>query len=240
MRLLVRKIIDVPYHILTYIVVVLGLVPLFTIIMKVLNRTDVRDKRHLQMAELPFLFVCNHVTMLDDAFIGPLVFTPRAFWNIRFIPYHTPEKKNFFRGPFFSFIMWASKCIPFTRGTGVFQPGMEKVIRILRRKCVIHIYPEGTRTRTGEIGKGKIGVGRVVRESGVKVIPCYHKGLDKVLPIGHKIPKINKHIIIQVGEALRFDEFMAMPNTPKTWQMISDRIIEAIKTLQIKVEGETK
>ena len=236
--LLLRKIFDIPYHILTYIVVVLGLVPLFVFIMKVMNRTEVHNKHHLQKAQLPFMFVSNHVTMLDDAFIGPLVFAPRAFWSIRFLPYHTPEKKNFFRGPFFSFIMWASKCIPFTRGQGVYQPGMEKTIRGLKRKSVVHIYPEGTRTRTGEIGKGKIGVGRIVRETGVNVVPCYHRGLENVLPIGTKIPKHGKRIIIEVGPPIQFDDYLSMPNAPKTWQMISDRIIDAIKELRDKLKQD--
>jgi 1-acyl-sn-glycerol-3-phosphate acyltransferase len=235
--LLLRKLTEIPYHLLTYLVVMFVMVPPFLLIMKVLNRTEVYGKKNLQRADLPFMFVSNHVTMLDDAFIGPLVFLPRGLWSVRFIPYHTPEKKNFFRGPIFSFLMWASKCIPFTRGQGVFQPGMERVIRLLKSKSVVHIYPEGTRTRTGEIGKGKIGVGRIVRETGVKVIPCYHQGLDQVLPIGHKIPRFGKKVKVLVGEPLRFDEFLQMPNTPKTWQMISDRIIEAIKRLRDVLNG---
>ena len=236
--LLLKKILDIPYHVMTYIVVLLGIVPIFLFVMKVMNRSEVRDKHYLQKASLPFMFVSNHVSMLDDAFIGPLVFAPRAFWSVRFIPYHTPEKKNFFRGPFFSFIMWASKCIPFTRGRGVFQPGMEKTIRVLKKKSVVHIYPEGTRTRTGDIGKGKIGVGRIVRETGVPVIPCYHYGLEKVLPIGTKIPRRGHQIIIQIGQPLYFEDYTSMPNTPKTWQMISDKIIEAIKALRDKLEED--
>ena len=134
--------------------------------------------------------------------------------------------------------MWASKCIPFTRGRGVFQPGMEKAIRVLKRRSVIHIYPEGTRTRTGDIGKGKIGVGRIVRESGAKVIPCYHRGLEKVLPIGTKIPKGGHRVIIQVGQPVYFDDYLNMPNTPKTWQLISDRIIDTIKQLRDKLDQD--
>jgi len=228
---LLRRFFEIPYNLLTYVVVMCGMVPIFLFIMKVLNRTEVHGKGYLQRAELPFLFVSNHVTMLDDAFVGTVVFMPRALWDWRFIPYHTPEKKNFFKGPFFSFLMWASKCIPFTRGKGVFQPGMERVIRLLKGKNSVCIYPEGTRTRTGEIGKGKIGVGRIVRETGAKVIPCYHTGLEKVLPIGHKIPRFGHRVKIQIGKALAFDEFMKLPNTPKTWQGISDRIIDAIKDL---------
>ncbi len=237
---IVRKLMDLPYQIITYFVVLLGLALPFFLFMKLCNRAIIRGKEHVQHAEPPFLFVSNHVSMLDDAFIGPLLFLPRAIWNFHFIPYHLPEKKNFFKGPFFSWLMYTSKCVPITRGKGVFQPGMEKLIRLLKRKAIVHLYPEGTRTRTGEIGKGKIGVGRLVRETGVKVIPCYHQGLDKVLPIGHKIPRCGKTVFIEVGEALRFDEYMQLPNTPKTWQMISDQIIEAIRNLQSRMLNERK
>ncbi|MBU1880941.1 MAG: lysophospholipid acyltransferase family protein [bacterium] len=233
-----RKLADILYSIITYIVVVFGLVPLFGFIMKVLNRTEVRNVHHVQKAEPPFLFISNHVTMLDDAFLGPLIFWPRALWDWRFIPFHTPEKKNFFRGPFFSFMMWAARSIPFTRGQGVFQPGMERVIRLLKTGHVVHIYPEGTRTRSGDIGKGKIGVGRMIRETGVKVIPCYHSGLGNVLPIGTKIPKTGKSVKVLIGEPIYFDEFMDLPNAPKTWQMISDRLIEEIKTMRDRMSTE--
>lgn len=233
-----RRLMEVPSNMVTYAVVILGIVPIFVFIMKVLNRTEVLNKKVLQRAKPPFLFVSNHVSMLDDAFVGPLVFLPRALWDFRFIPYHAPERKNFFRGPIFSTLMYAAKCVPFTRGMGVFQPGMEQLIRLLKRGNTVHIYPEGTRTRTGEIGKGKIGVGRLVRETGARVIPCYHSGLDKILPIGHKIPRIGHRARILIGEVLNFSEFMNLPNAPKTWQTISDRIIDAIRELRSKMEGE--
>lgn len=229
---ILRRLLDFPGQVISYLVVMLAFVVPFGIFMTVLNRTKICGKRHLQQARPPFLFCSNHVSMLDDAFVGPLLFMPRALWSYRFIPYHLPEKKNFFRGPFFSWLMRSAKCVPITRGRGVFQPGMEKLIRLLKRGSVVHVYPEGTRSRTGDIGKGKIGVGRLVRETGVKVIPCFHTGLDQVLPIGHKLPRFGQRVRIWVGEALNFDSYMQLPNTPKTWQMISDRIISAIRQLR--------
>jgi 1-acyl-sn-glycerol-3-phosphate acyltransferase len=227
-----KRLIALPSQIVSYLVVILGFVAPFTLLMRVLNRTRVFGKINLQIAQPPFLFCSNHVSMLDDAFVGSLVFMPRVLWDYRFIPYHLPERKNFFKGPFFSWLMRAAKCIPITRGEGVHQAGMEKTIGLLKRGNVAYVYPEGTRTRTGELGRGKMGVGRLVRETGVKVIPCYHQGLDKVLPIGHKIPRFGQRIGIWIGEALDFKTYMTMPNTPKTWQVISDRIVDAIRQLR--------
>jgi 1-acyl-sn-glycerol-3-phosphate acyltransferase len=236
MRLL-RTLLTIPYYAITYVVVILMLVPLFHIVMRILNRTEVYNKDVVQRAKPPFLFCSNHVSMLDDAFVGPQVFLPRSLWDLRFIPYHAPEKKNFFKGPFFSMMMHAARAIPFTRGKGVHQPGMERMIRALKKGNTVHIYPEGTRTRTGQIGKAKIGVGRLVRETGSFVIPCYHRGLEKVLPIGHKIPRAGHRVQILVGAPLHFDDFMQMPNAPKTWRIIANRIIEAIQELRAKLEA---
>jgi monolysocardiolipin acyltransferase len=234
----VKSILRFPSQVITYLVVIVGFVIPFNIFMRVFNRTEVRGRRIVQQTRPPFLFVSNHVSMLDDAFVGPLVFIPRAIWDYRFIPFHLPEKKNFFRGPFFSWLMRTVRCIPLTRGQGVFQPGMEETIRILKEGGTVHVFPEGTRTRSGDLGKGKIGVGRMVRETGAKVIPCYHTGLNQVLPIGHKIPRIGKRVRIQVGEVLTFEEYMNMPNTPKTWQLISNRIIDSIRDIRDKMRRD--
>jgi 1-acyl-sn-glycerol-3-phosphate acyltransferase len=233
---ILQRLIQIPPKLVTYAVVMITLVPIFVVIMKVFNRTVVYGRRNVQKAKPPFLFVSNHVSMLDDAFVGSIVFSPRAYWDFRFIPYHAPERKNFFKGPFFSFIMYASRCVPLTRGQGVNQPGVRKLIKHLTAGEVVYIYPEGTRTRTGELGKGKIGVGRMVRETGANIIPCYHSGIEKLLPIGQKIPKFGKNIKIMIGEEKNFDEFMSLPNTPKTWQLISDKIIEHIREMRTRLE----
>jgi monolysocardiolipin acyltransferase len=232
---LLKRLLNLPASLITYFVVMVCFVLPFYVFMKIFTRTEIIGKKNLQRTDPPLLFISNHVSMLDDAFVGPLVFLPRALWNYHFIPYHLPEKKNFYRGPFFSFVMYAVKCIPITRGQGVFQPGMEKLIRKLKEGGTLHVFPEGTRTRNGEIGKGKIGVGRLVRETGAKVVPCYHSGLEQVLPIGHKIPRFGKRVRIQIGEAMCLDKYMEMPNAPKTWQMISVQMIEAIREQKEKL-----
>jgi 1-acyl-sn-glycerol-3-phosphate acyltransferase len=100
----------------------------------------------------------------------------------------------------------------------------------------VHIYPEGTRTRTGKIGPGKPGVGRIVYETKCKVIPCYHSGLNEVLPIGRKIPRPGKKVRIIIGEAISLDHYFQRPNNLETWQAISDEIIAEIKRLKAKIE----
>jgi monolysocardiolipin acyltransferase len=200
--------------------------------MKLFNRVKISGKSHLTKARLPFLFVSNHVSLLDDAFVDTLLFMPRGFYDYKFIPYHTPEWKNFYVGPILSWIMNHVKCIPLTRGKGINQPGVQRIIDTLKAGNCVHIYPEGTRTRTGRLGEGKPGVGRIIYETKCSVIPCYHHGLDRVLPIGAKFPRPFNDITIVVGEPVTFERYFTQENNPQTWKAIADDLIHLIRGLR--------
>jgi monolysocardiolipin acyltransferase len=207
--------------------------------MKFFKRVKIIGKYHLAKANLPFLFVSNHVSLLDDAFIDPLLFMPKGFVKYKFIPYHTPEWKNFYVGPILSWIMDHAKCIPLTRGKGFFQPGVQRIIDTLKAGNCVHIYPEGTRTRTGRLGEGKPGVGRIIFESKCSVVPCYHSGLDEVLPIGAKFPRPFKKITIIVGEPVTFEHYFHKENNSDTWKEIADDLICLIRGLRESCSTES-
>jgi monolysocardiolipin acyltransferase len=217
---------------ITWLLTVFLVLPVFVFIMKVLNRTRVRGKRHLQSGPRPLVFVSNHVTLLDDGFIGVLVFPPRALFEYGFIPHHVPEERNFFKGPLLSWFLRRMKCIPIRRGEGVFQPAVDQVIAVLRAGGVVHIFPEGTRTRTGKLMAGKAGVGRVLYETGATVVPCYHRGLEKVLPVGARLPRIGNRVEIIIGPAFTIEPFRSLPNTRETWQLIAGHLMERIAALR--------
>ena len=222
------------FRLASYIVTLSLAIPIY-FLMILINKVTIIGKEKITGAKLPFLFVSNHVTMLDDFFIGPLLFLPKGLWNFNFIPYHTPEQKNFYKGPIVSWIMDHVKCLPLTRGKGIFQPGMQRIIAKIKLGGCVQIYPEGTRTRTGDLGKAKPGIGRIIYATRCGVIPCYHAGLDKVLPIGSKIPKFGKKIDLIVGDPMNLQKFFEMEDNAGTWQKISEEIIAEIAKLRDKL-----
>jgi monolysocardiolipin acyltransferase len=207
-----------------------------TILMKILNRTRIYGKQNILNTAPPFVFISNHLTILDDAFVDSLVFFPRAFWNLKYLPYHTPEERNFYRGKILSTIMKYARCIPIRRDKGVFQSGIQKCIETLRAGNIVHIYPEGTRSRSGELGQAKIGIGRIIFESKVSVIPCYHRGLENILPIGNTIPKFGKRVGIQIGHPVKFDKYFQMHKSPTVWKLIADECVELIRQQKSELE----
>lgn len=218
-------------RVVTWCLTCLLVVPVCTVLMRVLNRTRIVGRQHLLRAPLPLMVVSNHVTIFDDGLVDSLIFSPRVFREYDFIPYHVPEERNFFKGPLLSWFMRRMKSIPVRRGEGIFQPAMDQIMAALRDGGCVRVFPEGRRTRSGSLGPGRPGVGRVLYETGVPVVPCFHRGLDRVLPIGSVVPRVGKRVDIVIGPRFSVDDLRALPNTRDTWQKIADRVMEKIAEL---------
>ncbi|MBO4926644.1 MAG: AMP-binding protein [Clostridiales bacterium] len=79
--------------------------------------------------------------------------------------------------------------IPIER-EGDFTPTMRRAIEVVREgKCLL-IHPEGTRSRTGELGAFREGAARIALETGAKIIPVAITGSGEILPVGKKRPRL--------------------------------------------------
>ena len=216
------------HRFISYALVAGCIVPSIGVFMNILNRTRILGKEHISNAEPPFILMSNHLTLLDDLFLGPVLFFPRVMKGYAYFPFHAPEERNFYKKVLIRFFMKHVKGIPVMRGRGVYQEGVNRLISAVRAGGRLHIYPEGTRSRTGEIGRANDGEGRIVYETGAPVVPMYHQGLEKVLPIGRGVPRIGHEIRICIGKPLTFQAELAEANGPATWKKISERVMVAI------------
>jgi 1-acyl-sn-glycerol-3-phosphate acyltransferase len=64
------------------------------------------------------------------------------------------------------------------------------------------LFPEGTRTATGEINPFHPGVGLLARHSRVQVLPVRVVGIRDVLPKGGRMPR-RSQVEVRIGEPLR-------------------------------------
>ncbi len=200
--------------------------------MHITQRVRLVDRKKMDHYRPPYMFVSNHVTMIDDFLFGGLLYFRYAFMGVKYFPWHAPEEKNFFLGPIITWMLKKAQCVPLTRGHGVFQPGMTRLKQLLMDKGVVMIYPEGTRTRSGDIGKGKVGIGRLAYQTKVKVIPAYHEGAQDILPIGTYSPKIGKKFSMIIGDPIDMSDLYELKESRETYQAIADRMIVAIRDLR--------
>lgn len=83
--------------------------------------------------------------------------------------------------------------IPIAR-KGDFMPSLKRAAEVLKNeKRYMLIHPEGTRTRSGELGKFKKGAAMIAVKTAVKLVPVYIGGAGKIYPVGRAFPKIKKY-----------------------------------------------
>lgn len=80
--------------------------------------------------------------------------------------------------------------IPIDR-KGDFYPSLKRAIAALKKeKRFLLIHPEGTRTRTGELGRFKKGAALISKKSGVKAVPVYIDGAREIFPVNCRLPRV--------------------------------------------------
>ena len=77
--------------------------------------------------------------------------------------------------------------------------------RIIKAGSSIILYPEGTRTRDGEIGDFKSGIGILVKKAKVPILPVYIQGTYECLNYKRLLPR-GGVIRVLFGEPIVFDE----------------------------------
>jgi 1-acyl-sn-glycerol-3-phosphate acyltransferase len=92
------------------------------------------------------------------------------------------------------------------------------------------LFPEGTRARDARLAAFKPGLGMLVAETPIPVVPCYLEGTWQALSPQHKFPRPKK-IIVHIGQPL---SFLAVKNDRSGWQEIAGAAQAAVESLQPK------
>jgi len=118
----------------------------------------------------------NHASLFDPPAVGCIV--PRKMTFL--------AKRELFSVPGIKQLLQISDSIPIDRG-GFTKGTIVEVVQRLKRGESFIIFPEGTRTRTGEFGSPKKGIGMVAVMADVPVVPCLIEGSFRAKPFLSKI-----------------------------------------------------
>jgi 1-acyl-sn-glycerol-3-phosphate acyltransferase len=115
--------------------------------------------------------------------------------------------------------------IPVDRETAKRRDPLRHVVRALREGYGVLIYPEGTRSRNGQIGPFRSGIGRLIAQfPGLPVIPTLVEGTDQVMPKGRPLP-VPGRVHVTFGPPLYPP---AELEKKATWQAAAGQVREAI------------
>jgi 1-acyl-sn-glycerol-3-phosphate acyltransferase len=179
----------------------------------VLYRTRCIDSDHVP-PEGPAIIAPNHFSFLDHFFVA--VYLSRKV--------HFMAKSQLFKRPM-QFIYSHGGVFPILRGRRD-EEAFKTAHAVLARGDLIVMYSEGGRSRTGELGKPRPGIGRLALESGAPVVPTAIAGSQRVRNWKRlEFPKVT----VQYGKPLRFER-VESPSREQS-QAASELIFEEIKAL---------
>jgi 1-acyl-sn-glycerol-3-phosphate acyltransferase len=87
---------------------------------------------------------------------------------------------------------------------------LEYPISLLQRGWSVLIYPEGTRSTTGQLGNFHQGVALMAKRTNVPVIPIYTEGLRNVMPKGQRTPR-PAAVHVRIGAPIWLDSTAPIP-----------------------------
>lgn len=135
-----------------------------------------------------FTIISNHQGYFDIPIILGYLDTPKAFIS----------KTEMEKIPMLSNWMRYMGCIFMDRSTAKSSlKGILDGVKVLKNRKSIVIFPEGTRTETGELGEFKEGAFKLATKSKTRVLPVTLIGSDKVMKKGSlKVNAVNIKMII--------------------------------------------
>jgi 1-acyl-sn-glycerol-3-phosphate acyltransferase len=105
-----------------------------------------------------------------------------------------------FRRRLYRFVVGWFAAVPFRRVASGAE-SIKAVEGLLEDGWRVVIFPEGTRSRDGAIGRFKPGAGLIAVRTGCPVVPVRIDGLWEVLPPGRHLPR-RGHASVRFGEPL--------------------------------------
>lgn len=128
----------------------------------------------------PYVVVSNHQSLADIPVIS------RLPWEMKWV-----AKAELFRLPVSGWMMRLAGDIPVNREDGRSRAGVLVLARsLLRQRCSVMFFPEGTRSRDGRVLRFNEGAFRLAIKEQVPILPLVIDGTQNALPkhdwrVGH-------------------------------------------------------
>lgn len=139
------------------------------------------------------LLVSNHLSSLDPFAIGIACHRKLHFLG----------KQEIFRIPVLSYFIRQWGAIPLDRHATDLT-AMREAVKVIRRGEILGIFPEGTRSSSGELQRFREGAAKIAVRFGLPIIPVGVIGTHAALPRGAWFPR-------PVPVRLRFGEPFQLP-----------------------------
>lgn len=158
----------------------------------------------------------NHCSNLDPVLVG--VALPRMIYFM--------AKEELFRNWGMNKVCRALGAFPLHRGT-VDKVAMRTAMGIIRRGDLLGIFPEGTRVRSGILGRFHGGMASMAVRLGVPILPV------AIVGSGNASFR-SSHLVVEIGKPIEIEKGKA---TPDNVEKINDLVRKEIEFMVNKHKG---
>ena len=151
--------------------------------------------------EGPVILAANHISNADAVLIGSFLM-PRLGRRI-----HWLGKKEMFDWPVVGFIARNGGVVPVDRAAADVE-AFRVARRILDAGNVLMVFPEGTRSPTGELQPPKDGLAMLALRTDATIVPIGISNTDRIWPKGRPIPTPGKHATMRIGAPFKAGELL--------------------------------
>lgn len=182
-------------------------------IFHIIFKITVIGKENIPEEKGGYIIASNHVSNCDPPMVG-IVFKGKYTFMAKDELFHI--------NPIFTWLIKKLGAFPVKRGSKD-TSGIDMALESLKSGRVFVIFPEGTRSKTGELGKPKSGVSLIAARAKVPVVPVY---------VGYGKKKFRRNVVVSVGKPLSAENFDIDIEDKHAIHRISRLIMEEIAKLK--------
>lgn len=187
---------------------------IFGLFFKIFFRAEIKGMENVPRSGAMIL-AANHMSNCDPPLLATFLFRPVSYM----------AKVELFKNPIFGSAIRACHAFPVKRGAAD-RGAIKAAIEVLREDKCLGLFPEGTRSRNGQMKKAEAGVGLIAAMTKAPVVPAAIIGTDKVFSKESFFPKLK----VIYGEPLKFNgDKKNKEELEKFSQSIMDKIYELKK-----------
>ena len=122
--------------------------------------------------------------------------------------------------------------IPIDRSGGdAARAALDAAADVLGRGELFGIFPEGTRSRSGKLYRGRTGVARLALDCGVPIIPAGIVGTDRIQPPDAKLPRLFQRCSITFGRPIDATRYTERAHDPRVARLLTDEVMFELREL---------
>jgi 1-acyl-sn-glycerol-3-phosphate acyltransferase len=189
-----------------------------------LNRLKIIGAEHVPPGG-GVLLAANHLSIFDTLLI-PWV-------NIKTVQLEVvwaPAKAELFSIPVLNHIIASWGAFPVQRG-GRDMGAMRRLVELMQHEKVM-LFPEGTRSADGSLGRGNRMVGKLIYLAQPMVIPTAILGTDRLLAKGRVVPRLFSPLEVRFGPPLDLECYYGAADSKATSEAIIYLVMRNIARLR--------